>query len=79
MDKNSEDKKLDEKAKARLERELNNEYTLKLKKRDWLVIYNILTSLSYKLGDARIVNSIVERVQAIAALDARTADKVLTN
>lgn len=48
---------------------LNQLHNLTLKQREWIVIYNILVSLQYKLGDAKIVNDICDKIQPIVAID----------
>ncbi|MBU6501171.1 MAG: hypothetical protein KGJ89_05390 [Patescibacteria group bacterium] len=79
-------------AAAKLQMELDTEYSVVFKKREWVLIYNILTSVTYKLGDATLVLPIVEKVardadllqkpQPVAkpaAAPEKPADKVLTN
>lgn len=48
---------------------LNKEISITLARRQWIVIFNILVSQAYKLGDAKIVNEIVDKLQPEVAVD----------
>lgn len=61
--------KLTPEQKDKLNTRLNQEYSITLKQRQWIVIYNILVSQQYRLGDARIVNEICDEIQKVAAID----------
>lgn len=44
-------------------------YSVALKQKEWVVIYNIMASGSYKLGDAKVINPILDTIYSIAAVD----------
>lgn len=48
---------------------LNEEVNPKLLRRELIVIYNILSSLQYKLGDAKVVLQILDKLQPHVAVD----------
>lgn len=81
---NNIDKKAEEKRQKLLQEKLDNEYTIKFKKREWIVIYNLLISEGknprfFTLGDARLILPIVDKIQAIAALDDNAEEGVVVN
>lgn len=57
------------------EKILNQEESITLKRRQWIVIFNILVSQQYRLGDAKIVNDIVDKLQSIVAVDSNIEPK----
>lgn len=63
------------KKKEATEKLLNEEVSLTLKRRQWLVVHNVLVSLKYGLGDAKIINQIVDQLQPIAAIDSNIERK----
>lgn len=85
---NGEEKKLSPAQQKKLDRILDQICPISLARRQWIVVYNILVSQNYRLGDARIVNEICDKLQPIVAVDTNiekeetdegNKDQVLTN
>lgn len=55
---------------------LNAPISITLMRRQWIVLYNIVVSQPYKLGDARIVNEIVDKLQPEVAVDTNISKNV---
>ena len=54
---------------AQLQKRLDEECDVKLLRREVIVIHNILSTLQYKLGDAKIVLGILDKLTVFAAVD----------
>lgn len=58
---------------------LDNEYTLKFKKREWIVIYNLIgwdagRPRLFTLGDAQIINPILDEIKRFADIQSEKKD-----
>ena len=51
------------------EKILNQEVSITLKRRQWIIISNVLVSQNYRLGDAKFVLEIVDALQPHVAVD----------
>lgn len=62
---------------------LKNQYTLTFTKQELLIIFNILVSQQYKIGDAMFVLPIVKRIEPLVTMpkpeDDPKANHVLTD
>lgn len=65
MDKMNEAQRKQQEA---FEKELDTEHTLKLKKRELIVIFNLLTTVNLKYGDFRVIDPIVKTIEPIVAV-----------
>lgn len=57
------------KQKAISEKLLEQDVSVTLKRRQWVVLNNILVAIQYKIGDAKIVLPIVDEIMKVAAVD----------
>lgn len=74
------EEKLTSEEQKKLDGILDELCTLTLKRREWIVVFNVLVSLSYKLGDAPIVQKIVDTVKPVATVDTNIKkEKVIIN
>jgi hypothetical protein len=72
------DNKLDEKKikeKKILEEELEKEHAVIFKKRELILIFNLLTTLSMKYGDFIVVNPIIKKLEPIVAVASNIPQK----
>lgn len=53
---------------ANLDAQLDKIYSVEMKQRQWIVIYNVLVGQSYRLGDAKIINEICDRLQPVVVV-----------
>lgn len=51
------------------EKILNQEVSITLKRRQWIILNNILVSLQYKLGDAKHILPIADELFKVSAVD----------
>jgi hypothetical protein len=58
-----------EEEEVRLQKTLDEVCDVKLLRREVIVIHNILSTLQYKLGDAKVVLGILDKLTAHAAVD----------
>lgn len=59
-----------------LDAKLDEEHTVTFTTRDLIVIFNILIGGSYKLGDAVLVKSIVDKLQPLVAVDTNVKEVI---
>lgn len=50
-------------------------FSLTFTQQEWIVIYNVLTGISYKLGDSRVVLPIIDKIQGVCAVDTNIVPK----
>lgn len=58
-----------EKELRKLEEDMNKRYTLVFTKRELLILFNVLNTPDYKLGDAKAILPVADKIQAIIAVD----------
>jgi hypothetical protein len=49
--------------------QLERNYTLTFTQREWIMIFNIITSLQYKLGDSELLLPIMHKIESVCAVE----------
>lgn len=57
------------------EKVLNQNVSITLTRRQWVVLNNILVTLQYKLGDAKFILPIADEIMKVAAVDSNIEPK----
>lgn len=76
---NGEAPKISEEQAKKIEKEMNQLLSLTLTKREWIIIFNIMNSMDYKLGDARELLKTTDKIQSIIAVETNIKRPVIVN
>ncbi len=58
-----------EKELRKMEEDMSKRYTLVFTKRELIILFNVLNAPDYKLGDAKVILPVADKIQALIAVD----------